>query len=311
MELNLPVADSFDPDFRPTALDVRATRILLQHVGLPTELILLILDFARYWTSCTTFRASKLCLLDWNHDLNHSSTVAYLSAPVSLRPTSTGETPKIREIEFCILSHDQGWTSEFTQNKYKTSSWFEVSIVRGSPSRMLGDSTRTSGTNSSCMPRNVAMFADVERARAHCKYVEFVRRPDEGMEEQRTHCREMIRVFRDESQGEMPLEEGMHAWWLQGNRVVTATGDPDRWARRENAVENRVKWGCRAAPAWEGNEGAGKGEGFVDSLKDGDCVVLWARVKRRGWENHVYEASISVRYTMGPSGTKEVKAERY
>lgn len=284
MELNLPTADLSIPDFIPTAQDVRATRILLHHVGLPTELILLILDFARYWTSRTTFRTSKLCILDWNYSLNHSTAVAYLSAPVTLQPTTTGEMPKIRAVEFRILSHDQGWTSERAQNTYRTSSWFEVSILQGTQSRRLERSSalQTAWSPATFMPRNVSMFTDVERARAGGEFAEFVPRPGTEMEGQRTHCREMERVTRDEWEGEGPPEEGRHAWWVQGNRVVGATLDPDRWARRENAVGNRVVWGCKAAPAWEGNEGTGQGDGFVECLKDGDWIILWARAKV-GW----------------------------
>ncbi|KAF2446360.1 hypothetical protein P171DRAFT_471902 [Karstenula rhodostoma CBS 690.94] len=285
---NLPATDPRGSEFIPTAPDIRATRILLHHFNLPTELILLILDHARYWTAHTTFRASKLCLLDWNHSLHHSTAVAYLSAPVSLRPTRTGETPKVREVAFRTLSHDQGWTSEPTQDTYRTSSWFEVSVVQGLPLS------------------NVTPYTDVERARVHCVDSGFMRRSGGEVEEQRMHCGEMRRVTREGDEG--TPEEGTHAWWVQGNRVAAASGDLEG---RECAVENRVRWGCRAAPVWEGNEGAGRGEGFVDCLRDGDWIVLWARAKRRGWENHVYEASIEIRYTIGPSERTEMKAGPY
>jgi hypothetical protein len=40
--------------------------------------------------------------------------------------------------------------------------------------------------------------------------------------------------------------------------------------------EYRVVWSLEGV---EGNEGAGSGEGFVQALKDGDVVLVWARAK--------------------------------
>jgi hypothetical protein len=69
--------------------------------------------------------------------------------------------------------------------------------------------------------------------------------------------------------------EGQHAWYLQGNEVARAVsvfeGD---YIRRY-----RVVWGCKDNPTWEGNEGAGRGENFIDSLQDGDWICVWARAK--------------------------------
>ena len=30
---------------------------------------------------------------------------------------------------------------------------------------------------------------------------------------------------------------------------------------------------------WVGNEGSGKGEGFLEALKEGDRILVWARAK--------------------------------
>jgi hypothetical protein len=41
-------------------------------------------------------------------------------------------------------------------------------------------------------------------------------------------------------------------------------------------------WGNKSNTRWVGNEGSGCGKSFVDSLQEGDSVVVWARAKVRG-----------------------------
>lgn len=60
-------------------------------------------------------------------------------------------------------------------------------------------------------------------------------------------------------------EEGDFAWYLQGNRVAD-----------ENPPFYRIV--CTEG-GFEGNEGAGRGEGFIQALKDGDHLLIWARAK--------------------------------
>lgn len=61
--------------------------------------------------------------------------------------------------------------------------------------------------------------------------------------------------------------EPRYAWYLQGNQVAS---------RQEPLY--RVVW---AADRFEGNTGAGRGEGFFDALEQGDFIVVWARAKVR------------------------------
>ncbi|KAF1974505.1 hypothetical protein BU23DRAFT_598226 [Bimuria novae-zelandiae CBS 107.79] len=260
-------------DFTPISRDVRHTRLLLNSLGLPFEIILPILDYAGYWTSRTTSRFRPLKLRNRKYTPSNSSAVAYLATRVSLRSTSEGELPEVRGVNFSILSHAQNGTSEPTRGMYDTSSWFEVSVVRGD------------------LPQWPPVFADVEAARTHCKDVTFIPRGGEDCEENRGHCDEREKVMRAGEGKEERPDEGTYAWYLQGNPVVSGSHNVN-----ELDMEHRVRWeGAHS----EGNEGAGKGEGFVDCLRDGDWIVLWARVKRQGWENHVYSANISVRYTIG------------
>jgi hypothetical protein len=74
-------------------------------------------------------------------------------------------------------------------------------------------------------------------------------------------------VERPESAKQGPQDgEGDLAWYLQGNRVAVGID------------EYRVVW---TENDKEGNEGAGSGEGFLQELKEGDQVLVWARAKVR------------------------------
>ena len=73
----------------------------------------------------------------------------------------------------------------------------------------------------------------------------------------------------------MNITDGDDAWYLQGNEVARATSVFDgEMIRRYHVV-----WGRKAHPAWVGNEGAGNGHGFIDSLKPRDWICVWARAK--------------------------------
>ncbi|ORY12038.1 hypothetical protein BCR34DRAFT_564446 [Clohesyomyces aquaticus] len=60
-------------------------------------------------------------------------------------------------------------------------------------------------------------------------------------------------------------DDGGLAWYLQGNRVA----QPD-------VEDYQVIWGTYRT---EGNQGAGTGEGFLASLREGDMVAILARAK--------------------------------
>jgi len=72
-------------------------------------------------------------------------------------------------------------------------------------------------------------------------------------------------VKRPESALQGPQDgEGDLAWYLQGNRVA---GPKD---------EYQIGW---TEGGSRGNQGAGRGEGFVRELKQGDRILVWARAK--------------------------------
>ncbi|KAF2637717.1 hypothetical protein P280DRAFT_520850 [Massarina eburnea CBS 473.64] len=271
--------------FAPTSGDVRAARSILTSLGLATELALQILDYAKYWTVITTENIDHLSIVDEHWNQNFSAVEPYLWIPLHLGAHPDGEIPKIREIEFIIVAHDQGWTTEGTKGTYQTSSWFEVSHVRPKPGAVLNDIG------------DGGVYANIEQIRQkHENLVTMLPRPSQEMEPQRKHNPHMRKLTWPHSyQGPKPdLDEGTHAWWLQGNVVARDTSIFEG----EMVKRYKVIWGCAANPRFEGDEGAGRGEGFVDGLEDGDRVAVWARAKRRGWENHVFGVRAIVRYTI-------------
>ncbi|KAF2790180.1 hypothetical protein K505DRAFT_283109 [Melanomma pulvis-pyrius CBS 109.77] len=300
----------------PSERDVRDVRSIVASLGFPTELVLAILDFARYWPEITNESIVHSVLLDeeWSLDFSVASIYLWAELPQS-DARYEDENPKMREIEFTIVSHDQGWTTEDTKGSYQTSSWFEASIFRH----------ETPDYPSSYRAYEDNLWTNLEIARSfYAKHRgwHMVPRPSSHMEPQRLHCDEMKNItwsvearqrqneiYAEPSRNPQPRnaqasiqktetynesDEGKHSWYLQGNEVAKGTSV----FQGEMVKRYHVVWGCAANPTWKGDAGAGSGEAFVDSLQKGDIIVVWSRAKRRGWENHVYGVRMTLRYTI-------------
>jgi hypothetical protein len=102
--------------FVPLERDVREVRAVTASLGFPAELVLLILDYARYWAEVTHESVVHDVLLDeeWSADFSAASIYLWAELPEP-DPRFEDEKPKIREIDFTIVSHDQGWTTEDTK----------------------------------------------------------------------------------------------------------------------------------------------------------------------------------------------------
>jgi hypothetical protein len=181
------------------------------------------------------------------------------------------------------MTTDQGWTTENTEGTYQTSSWFEVSILRPSQHEEFSIITPTIESQVKRLCRSSKYHHSVCAA-AHAMFpvngLQLQPRPSLKMEPQRLHCNEMINVAesREELSKDLQFQstkEGEFTWYLQGNEVARGKSIfDDEMVRRYNIV-----WGGKFNPRWVGNEGSGRGEGFVDSLQEGDWVVVWARAK--------------------------------
>lgn len=230
----------------PSYADICVVRAMLESLGLPTELVLEILAMAQY-EPVLNFDRSQYVTTQGHYGhgdpLSRVCLIAeILSQEVMHQISSPEVTLEAKEISFNVSSCDQGWTSENTQGTFNTSSWLEVSIIR--PDK------RTSFQEVEHLVRNTEFgnaqhLHNLLQAAGH-KLVD--KRPSN--------------IAVGPQGGEPPL-----AWYLQGNQVA-APGYTDY----------HVRW---ASTGFEGNEGAGKGEGFIDALQEGDLILVWARAKVR------------------------------
>lgn len=235
-------SDAFTPSYN----DVCQARAELIALKLPTELVLEILDHAEYWPQHEFYSKPERPLRAAPRFPHPSSAALCLDVGIFNNPTVNpirkgGETPKIKSLEFDIVSRDQGWTTERTTGTYQTSSWLEASILRS------------------------VHDADF----SHLPGPEFLNTRFHDPSEFQTalNGRGWYLVKRPVEAEQGPQDgEGDFAWYLQGNRVAAKHG------------EYRVVWADDGA---EGDEGAGKGAGFLKELKDGDRVLIWARAKVR------------------------------
>ncbi|KAF2715259.1 hypothetical protein K504DRAFT_365515, partial [Pleomassaria siparia CBS 279.74] len=270
----------------PLERDVRETRSIVASLGFPAELVLQVLDFARYWPEVTHEYADFNLLLDDEWSLESSAANIYLWAKLP-QPVSRfeNEQPNLREIESTnIVGHNQGRTTEDTKRharSYMTSSWFEASIFRNEkPNDPLLYSTYRINDWTQREWENIELARLFYAKHRGCNMLS---RPSSEMEPHRLHCEEMKKLQTEKFN---EVDEGKHAWWLKGNQVGRGTSVFQGGIGEE--ISSTVVWGCSSNPTWEGNEGAGADEGFLGSLQEGDTIVVWSRVKKRGWENHVY-----------------------
>jgi hypothetical protein len=248
-----------------TYASVLEARSILKTIGLPTELALQILDHAEYWPSLSFSSQTRQLIKARATTSSNSAATLCLAAPI-FNPDSLhydGEKPRVKAIEFHIRSRDQGWTSEPTRGTFHTSSWTEVSLLRGALSNI--PSSTAHSTNSFGPERDVsslppscwlpAVFASPASFLTHIlpSGWSLVPRPEEA------------------EQGPQGGEGGL-AWFLQGNRVAT----------EGRCEEYSVRWTRDAAEGEreeEEEEGRGSGEGFVENVREGDWLLFWARAK--------------------------------
>ena len=217
--------------FTPTFKDLKSVVIILAACRLPSELALLILDYAHYWKEGEFRSTTPFVFVDEHWSLDYSATYPYLCMPLIMDDDRQDEPLNIREITFDIVSHDQEWTTEPTKETYETSSWFEVSIFR---SKEVGSRVRASP-----YIRTTRLFEGIDARKETAENItaasrimfpdnsfELLRRPSSTMEPKRLHCTEVAEVS---SEG---VKEGEYSWYLQGNEVA-------RWLGRSQSLKER------------------------------------------------------------------------
>ncbi|KAF1976989.1 hypothetical protein BU23DRAFT_550937 [Bimuria novae-zelandiae CBS 107.79] len=246
--------------YTPSYADICVARAMLKSFGLPTELVIEILAYAQYEPVLEFAGGPRAVMASASMGSALSARICLraevLSANTIRRLSGPHVTLTVKEIEFDFTSKDQGWTTENTRGTYNTSSWLEVSIFRPSEKNILDN---WSGYNT-----------DYDSPQAMQN--------------------ELLRLGYGKLVDERPVDASVGgqgdepplAWYLQGNKVT----------ERQDCTY-RVVW---SSDHYEGNEGAGRGEGFLNALKEGDSVWVWARAKYPGWRCEVNNIRVTVRY---------------
>ena len=245
--------------WKQTYASVLEARSILKTLGLPTELALQILDHAEYWPSLTFSSQSPHTTKARATSASPSAATLCLAAPIldSDAARYDGETPRLRAIAFHLRSRDQGWTSEPTRGTFHTSSWTEVSLLRKTPDSI---SSSTAPTNDFGVDRHVAGLPP------SCWLVAAFASPAHFLTHVLARGRCLVPRPEGAQQGPQGGESGL-AWFLQGNRVAT----------EGRCEEYPVRWTRDAEEGEE--EGRGSGEGFLESVREGDWLLVWARAK--------------------------------
>ena len=214
---------------------------------------------------------------------------------------SGGETIKLKKMEFRIQSRDQGWTSEGGQGGFETSSWVEVSILRRVAQASEGErqgpeietETETETIRSDDRPSEdgPSQNESSEDESSDDEYSEDEYSEDGSSDYEYWDSPQVYNDFVAKDGWQLvqrPGEahygpqwgEGGYAWYLQGNRVSA------------ESEMYRVVWGRGRSS--EGNEGKGGGEGFLEELRMGDKVIVWARARYPGWQCVVENVDVLV-----------------
>jgi hypothetical protein len=92
--------------FVPEQDDVHSVRSILRGCKLPNELIMAIIDHARYWVEREESRAEHKVLMDEEFSQSFSAACPYYAMPAfPIRYSTKSELPKIKEVEFLVVSH--------------------------------------------------------------------------------------------------------------------------------------------------------------------------------------------------------------
>lgn len=114
-------AASWEASFTPSLGDVYVVRRLLASKPtfsgclLPNELVLAILDYARYHPINSSERKEDLRLTSANSTFCRNE-LYHISRPIPI--PGDGKNLKVFDVRFTIQSRDQGWTTEQNRSKY-------------------------------------------------------------------------------------------------------------------------------------------------------------------------------------------------
>jgi hypothetical protein len=286
----------FDPD-RITLDQVNAAYEYLNKAGLPSEIALMILDYAEYWVYEHYTRSADLIANAMLGNNIHECASLYTHTTPLTAQLDPVPLLKPRKVVFKLKSRDQGWSNNSEDHgTYRGSfSWFEATIFRedeefqGQTRREPLEGLLLSGLGSEVPRYQMSNTAPLF----------FVGRSPE----------QMMRVVKRNGYECRPNGDKL-TWMLQRNIVANP-----------RAVEHIIEWNLNDGTVESSEEeseetGTGTGRGFVASLQKGDRIGIWARAMVRhhqtitcegdiltfvqypGWQNRVEGAEITVYYAL-------------
>jgi hypothetical protein len=91
--------------FSPSKKDIYDVRAILAFRKLPNELILAILDRARYWVEFERNCTQDIVLMAERLSFDYSAAFPYCALPLPHLRNVDDEVSKIREVEFLLVGH--------------------------------------------------------------------------------------------------------------------------------------------------------------------------------------------------------------
>ncbi|KAI0379295.1 hypothetical protein F5Y04DRAFT_260119 [Hypomontagnella monticulosa] len=261
----------FTQPSHPTVTDAEKARLLLQDriqpTTLPPELAIHIVSLGyNPWLAHRRVHEWQFQAQRHPEDID-SFSVAGLYMSTARIPGGGGNKGGTRtvlpqRIIFQTRAADQGWATWGGEGTFGNShTWFEASILRpcpGPPGAEVNENKEEGGALEEALAEE--RWWDVRAAREALRERgwEFVEAPD-----------------------------GSVAWRVCNN--ITA---------RSEYRDYRVEWKRGVETEVEDERAVGKGEGFLELLEPGCCVVLWARAEEAHWCNRVMAATIEIEYKL-------------
>ena len=268
---SLSVPRKWDPD-KATAEDIHNVRDILRTLGFPLEIVFMILNFAEYWYKQQFTRNVPLELEAGVSLSYYESSALYLQTG----PLGYGDffdlLPVARpsKVVFRIVSRDSGQGSDFAGTYQHQTSWFDASIFREDESWTGNDKDRQ----------------------------EPIQVLERGLKEDG-----VLELLENWGRGGAAMERGELAMWYVGHNpnVPPKQLAPDginliggfkfvkntHWLIQRNLrageefLEHKIEWKSESAKDTGVGKysinGAGSGKNFVNTLRRGDRIGVWAR----------------------------------
>lgn len=323
-----PTSSPITMEFTPSPYDVQRTRLLLHRgIGVPVEIADLIIDAAQYWPAATgtTTAVGPAVLHPAGPGRGRQGEVlARRSRSAIVRASDTGRNKaaqlvvvtgavpgdgslggrgrgweglrkvKVRSMKWWLKSRDQGWVSEgsaTTGTYFGSSSWFDACILRPlSPSDPRPPITPETAARIEKLIQRSGPPSSSETFPTFLVGNLLSNDPEDARSLFRSLGWDFVeRVERVEVDGEVGERRGL-VWKLQSNLVACKEYlvHGGEWRRTGEQGEGEQ----------EGDRGSGDGLGFMDLMKAGDRVVIWARAMFPGWVNDVEDVKVEIRYSV-------------